>query len=85
MLCKYYRRRYKFQIAIVVIIGTFLYFDLFKNKDNIDSKLEVKEPKLNNKNEQKSFRINSKNYIPPASCNGCPGENGKPVFLSVSI
>ena len=74
MLCKYYRRRYKFQLVIVVIIVTFLYFDLFKTVDNSDSILEIqKKREINNnidenlKINEKGARINSKNYVPPTS------------------
>jgi hypothetical protein len=34
---------------------------------------------------KKAVRINMQNYVPPPPCEGCPGENGAPVLLSVYL
>ena len=91
MSFKYYRRRYKFQIAIGLVILIFLYVDLTKSKDSSDSTNVEKQKIINNENQDqlekkvyKNVRVNMKNYVPPAPCNGCPGEDGKAVYLNVS-
>lgn len=83
MYYKIYRRRNKLYIIIGAILLIFLYFDKNKSagnerKDNLndlDDLFKVIEEKLDNKPK--------KRYIPPAPCEGCPGEDGAGVTLTV--
>jgi hypothetical protein len=72
MYYKLYRRRRT--IYIIIIVSTLLLFFLSKNNtfsSNLTDHKSKKHPK---------YRYNY-----PDPCINCPGENGKPVFLSVCL
>jgi sortase (surface protein transpeptidase) len=58
---------------------------LNKNNEKINNENEENnyEKKKDENNEKKKQRVNIFNYKIPEQCNGCPGENGQAVYLTV--
>ena len=77
MYYRLYRRRYYFYGAAILIALIIL----------ITNKRDQSEYHLNKRqveSKQASGEINIFNYVAPAPCSGCPGENGAAVYLSVN-
>ena len=80
MYYRFYRRRTQLYILAGVVLLVFLYFQ--QNGKSIENGSDnmLVERKHNGK-----ARINIDNYVQPPACGDCPGENGKPVYLTVRI
>jgi hypothetical protein len=70
-----YRRRNKFLILLMIIFCILFYS--YHNDSSVNSQ-QIDKPKKNIKN-----RINRETYTTPEPCQGCPGENGQGVQLTV--
>ena len=85
MYYRLYRRRNQLFILLGVILVVIFYFS--KNDSNStdrNTKYDEGGESVNrNKKSGSLKRINIENYIPPPPCGDCPGENGKPVYLTV--
>lgn len=75
-----YRRRNKVLITLLIIIGVFLY--LFRNDTNLSKATEQFGARAA-RYIRSNARINRNTYTTPQSCQGCPGENGQGVALTV--
>lgn len=73
----YRRRQYIYFAAF--IIGLVLLINLNKNENANSQTFE----KIARKNPNELININT--YVEPELCVGCPGENGKAVYLTVSF
>ncbi len=96
MYYKLYRRRKLFFLGIFLILIVFVFFyandssvDQASSNSQIRQKLSIfnHDDKLNNNDNENRFkakraRINAETYKTPAPCVGCPGENGRPVYLT---
>lgn len=75
-----YRRRNKVFFIFLITIGVFVY--LFRNDKNLSKvteQLGARAARYIGSN----GRINRDTYSTPQPCQGCPGENGQGVALSV--
>lgn len=72
MYYKLYRRRQHIFLLLIVVLVVFVV--LRKSSNKSDNAVQRKS----------NERINMQNYVPPAPCVGCPGENGQGVGLTVS-
>ena len=82
MYYRLYRRRNQLYILLGVVLVIIFYFS--KNSLNTDTKYEEPVVDDDKKIIASIKRINIQNYVPPPPCGDCPGENGKPVYLTVS-
>lgn len=88
MYYRFYRRRHSIYLAVAVILVLFV---LFNRQDNSDTKDSSKKSGVFGKRDSDvvdggrrgGARITIDTYQVPPSCNGCPGENGAAVHLTV--
>ena len=78
MYYKLYRRRqYIFLVAFLVVL--FFYFYTSSGGKPYSQNIQVKTG-----DSFRRARINAETYQVPEPCSGCPGENGRAVYLSVN-
>jgi hypothetical protein len=86
MFIKLFRRRRLFLYCITGLL--FFAFIAYLNHSlddhvNLKSKQYQEREKVEQKVVVNKNRVNMQNYVPPPPCNGCPGENGGAVQLTV--
>lgn len=86
MYYKLYRRRYYIYTGLAILLLIFLFYKNQESKANYEKyKQYVENSNNDNNNRRKGARININTYQTPPPCDGCPGENGKAVYLTVSF
>ena len=79
MYYKLYRRRQQIFLLLAVVFIIFIF--TLKSNSKTDGKKPLEAIVVRKKGE----RVNMQNYVPPPPCDGCPGENGQGVSLTVSF
>jgi hypothetical protein len=75
---KMYRRR---RLVSYSLIGIFFFGAIIFLNQYSDTSIDARNSHKANK--RAGNALSTFNYVPPPPCNGCPGENGAPVYLSV--
>jgi len=92
MYYKLYRRRHYIYAALIFLGIVFLIknnstrtsFGTNDDADFVKYKKRKAYEELSEKIQDVKPRINMQTYVEPKPCNGCPGENGGPVYLTVN-
>jgi hypothetical protein len=76
---KIYRRRRLVSYSLIGLLffGAIVFFNQYS-----DTSIGSRKGQKVNKRSGGGININT--YVQPAPCSGCPGENGAPVYLSVT-
>ena len=93
MYYKLYRRRHYIYAALVFLGIVYLIrnnstrssIGTNDEADYLKYKKRKTDEKLVEKIQNVKPRINMQTYVEPKPCNGCPGENGGAVYLTVKI
>jgi len=78
MFYKLYRRRKVLYISAGVFVVIFYILFSGETKNNLKDDDKPRVARMDGET------INMQNYKIPEPCHGCPGENGSPVYLTVT-